>query len=110
MEHKVYNNKREKIIDFLIGFFLIPAILGITASTVGHQTFSPFHPVYTTGELLQAIYSSWPVLLGELGVCVYISIRLKRKFIIRGLLYALVGVPLVLFGTCLLMFVPFFRK
>lgn len=90
MEKKVYEKKIDKVIDFLIGFLLIPAFFGITTGFVsnvaGYRNLRPLIPVSVlVAELLGAIY-----------LC------RKRKYIGIGLLFALVVVPLVFLGTCLL--------
>jgi len=99
VEKKVYQNKGEKVIDFLIGFFLIPGILSITiwcaSIAVGYRNFGRFIPAL--------------VLLPELAGAIYLC--LKRKYMGIGWLFALVVVPLVLLGTCLLiMGLSLFRR
>lgn len=90
MEKKIYEKKSEKVIDFLIGFFLIPAFFGITtgfvSATVGYRNFGPLISIF--------------VLLAEIVGVIYLC--RKRKFMGIGLLFALIVVPLVLLGTCLL--------
>ncbi len=85
MEKKVYTKKSEKLIDFLIGFLLIPLSVGIPISWV--TRFYRYHLILF-----------WCILLSELIFIIYLSI--KRRFIKIGLIYFFVVVPLVLAGTC----------
>ncbi len=85
MGKKVYTKKSEKVIDFLIGFLLIPLAVGIPISWV--TRFYKYHLIL-----------SWCILLSELIFIIYLSI--KRRFIKIGLIYFFVVVPLVLAGTC----------
>lgn len=90
MEKKIYEKKSDKVIDFLIGFLLMPAFFAITtgfvSAAVGYRN---------SGSLISTF-----VLLAELVGAIYLC--RKRKYIGTGLLFALVVVPLVLLGTCLL--------
>ncbi len=90
MQKKVYEKKSEKVIDFLIGFILIPAFLIITSRFISAAVFQP------NFSSIIAIF----VLLAELVGIIYLS--RKRKFIGIGLAYTFIGIPLVLLGTCLL--------
>lgn len=96
MEKKIYEKKSEKVIDFLIGFFLIPTFFGITIGFVlkAAEYYYKTIPNFCWSWILTF------VLLAELNEV--ISLYRKRKFIGIGLLFALVVVPLVLLGTCLL--------
>lgn len=85
MEKKVYTKKSEKVIDFLIGFFLIPLSIGIPISWV--TRFYKYRLIF-----------SWCIFLLALIFIIYLSI--KRRFIKIGLIYFFVVVPLVLAGTC----------
>ena len=98
MEKKVYEKKSEKVIDFLIGFLGIPWGTGLLLSLVGYLTSSLFRPNYNylpIGSILDVV-----LLVSCLIFAIYLG--RKRKYIGIGLLYALVVVPLVLLGTCLL--------
>ena len=90
MEKKIYDKKSEKIIDFIIGFILIPVFFGITtnlvSSKVSHGNYGPLVLI--------------SVLLIELVGVIYLC--RKRKYMGIGLLFTLVVLPLVLLGTCLL--------
>jgi hypothetical protein len=90
MEKKVYENKSDKVIDFLIGFFLIPVVFGITSSFVSvlvrHSGSGPFISI--------------GLFLAELAGAIYLG--RKRKYIGIGLLFIFVVLPLVAIGSCLL--------
>lgn len=92
METKIYQKKSEKIIDFLIGFLLIP-IVGIVSTYYSLFAASVPNSSFLYTILFMIVFGVEIVLTICLGV--------KRKFIGIGLLYALVAVPLVLLGTCL---------
>lgn len=90
MKTEIYDKKSDKIIDFLIGFFLIPAFLGISSRVV--------FVLVDNGKVVPFI--SLGVLLAELVGAIYLGLR--RKYIGIGLLFSFVVVPVVLSGTCLL--------
>jgi len=83
MEKKVYTQKKEKVVDFLIGFLLIPFVMGASAGLAGMLN-EIFAMVLSVLELVAAIYVS-----------------IKRKFIGIGFLFIAVVIPLVALGTCL---------
>jgi hypothetical protein len=96
MEKKIYENKREKVIDFLIGFLAIPwgisLLMFLIGSMISRFNKTNYGPIYSILYIV--------VFLLELIFAIYIG--RKRKYIGIGLLFALVIVPLVLLGTCLL--------
>lgn len=92
MERKVYEKRSDKVIDFLIGFLLIPAFVGITIWFI--SILPGFR--YFRGVI------SLVVFIAEIVAAIYLCRR--RKYMGIGLLYALVVVPLVLAGTCFLIF------
>jgi hypothetical protein len=85
MENKIYAKKSEKVIDFLIGFLLIPVLIGISYPSIARSL----------GATLASI-----VFWLELLVVIYLSV--KRVYIRIGVLLALVAIPLVALGACLL--------
>jgi len=86
MEKKVYTEKKEKVIDFLIGFLLIPLAMIVPTVSAASAALFGYFPL--------------ALFLIEVGVVVYLSN--KRKFIGTGFLFFLAFGPLVLVGTCVL--------
>lgn len=112
MEKKIYEKKSEKVIDFLIGFLAIPWGPGLLLSLAGYLTSSLFRSNYIYSPIGSILYVV--LLVSYLIFAIYLG--RKRKYIGIGLLYALVVIPLVLLGTCLLawggtsIFGLFFRR
>jgi hypothetical protein len=112
MERKIYTKPSEKVIDFLIGFLLLP-LLVVLINAFSYRLWGfmkiirigYFHPIPLFGSTILG--------LAELALAIYLCI--KRKYIGIGLLFTLVVIPLVLLGTCLLilagmnLFKPFWR-
>lgn len=99
MQKKVYVKRSEKVIDFLIGFFGLPFVITAASSMIGWWASNLIKirdfNYYAAGIFLVV----W--LLG-IGFAIYLGI--KRRYIGIGFLFAVVIVPLVLAGTCLLIF------
>jgi hypothetical protein len=89
MEKKVYAKRSEKAIDFLLGFFFIPALFSI-----------PF--IVLRWVLKFRYYTIISPIVALLEIIFIIYICIKRKYIGIGLLFVLVVVPLAFLGTCLL--------
>jgi len=106
METKIYTEKKEKVIDFLIGFFGIPLGFGLFAGGVSafvQFLFSPAHK--SSFGFIAAIFGAivWLVAL-VVPIILIVYFWRRRRFIALGLLYSIVVVPLILLGTCAVIF------
>lgn len=93
MEKKVYTNKREKLIDFLIGFIVIP-ILFFAVFSFSTQ-LSRFY------KFSYAIQSIMHMIVTLIMIASIIYIARIRRYIKIGVIFFLVALPLILAGTCL---------
>jgi len=93
MEKKVYKSRREKVIDFLVGFIAIPFFLYFPILV---RIFPRPGYYYPRGLIFGSVFV-WFLFL---ALSAYIGF--KRKFIGIGLLFSLIVVPLVALGTCFL--------
>ena len=88
MKEKIYINRYEKIMDFIIGSTLVPLIMWISWIAMSR---------YHMGRYFNAIGI---ILLIEAGLSTYLA--LKRKYFGGGLLTAIAVIFLILLGTCVL--------
>ncbi|MCX5700539.1 MAG: hypothetical protein NTZ63_03265 [Candidatus Omnitrophica bacterium] len=94
MEKKIYEKTSEKVIDFLVGFLIIPGGIGLILYLVRYLTTS-FHIFNPLGSI------GYPVFL-ILSLLLVNYFGKKRKYIGIGFLFAMISFPLVLLGTCFL--------
>jgi hypothetical protein len=95
MIKKVYQNRGEKLFDFFIGFFVLPLSFTIISFLLA-SLLSLIGYYYLSGIIATIIF------IFSLFTLIYLLI--KRKYMGLGLLFATIVVPLVLVGTCLLIF------
>jgi hypothetical protein len=105
MQTKEYTEKKDKVIDFLIGFLAIPFAFGVIYGGLMALATYPVHG----GGYTSSIATIISTVMGIFSLAAFITPILlivylwrRRHFMALGLLYAVVVVPLVLLGTCLL--------
>jgi uncharacterized membrane protein len=101
VQKKIYNKRSERIVDFLLGFFVLPIAVNIIALLLTAMVYglSYLSSGFGAGSVLGTVL---PILTWLLTLPFAIYIGIKRKFIGIGLLFAIVIVPLVFLGGCLL--------
>jgi hypothetical protein len=89
MKVKVYEKKSDKVIDFLIGFILVPAVFFAGGQLVNGTSLINSNPYFLLVVFIAAS-------AGVVYLCQ------KRKFIGIGIGYLFILIPLAALGTCFL--------
>ncbi|MEI8348957.1 MAG: hypothetical protein WCI77_02290 [Candidatus Omnitrophota bacterium] len=101
MRKKIYASRREKIIDFFLGCALSFALSALSAAPMVLGIFMKSSLSMANSSVVSIVISS-VTFLATMAVVIYLCLR--RLYMGIGLLFGLVGIPLILLGTCFLIF------
>jgi Ca2+-dependent lipid-binding protein len=89
IKNKHYNKSGSKVIDFLIGFF------------------APGVVIYILSMIAPFLFTFFYVFIIAIIILIIAFFMIGRRYIAIGMLISCVVIPLIVFGSCMLMFANF---